>query len=481
MEKGYAMREGENGFERAVSMLEMVSKFPDPLSDEALEGVVNFVYPELQSSVRGLMELQSNRAPEVLFFSRLLGLFREAMRAKEEGKKIVFIPFTFPPEIFWAFESIFPLCTEIVSGVIVNICHGQGERFWDFAMGLGLPDSLCSGNTIAIMSLLMGPGLKPDGIVYNTAGSCNPNAKIHAFASDYLGIPQFIMEKPVDDSARGRELNFEYLKRLVADLEEWTGEELKEERLREVMQRSYRAAELYNEYWELKKVRPCPVPNIFGMTLLVLRSQFWGREDAIEVMQAMVDISKERMRKGEFIAGEERARVYITYIYWLFSFYDYFTWAEKNGISILGDILAIHYFPPPDFSSKESMLRNYAEVAFDYPMTRQMGAESISLRWLEDIAWAAQDLGADACIFGGVHACKHTLGTIAFVRREMMKRAGLPTLILTGDVFDKRHLPMSMFQQEVETFVEQVVARKKAPRGKKEARAADPRENRAGI
>ncbi len=470
MEKGYVMREGENGFERAVGILEMISKFPDPLSDEAVEGIVNFVYPELQNTARGLLELPGNRSLEVLFFGKVLKVFKEAMQAKAEGKKLIFIPFTFPPEIFWAFENIFPLCTEIVSGAIVNICYGQGERFWDYAMGLGLPDSLCSGNTIGIMSLLMGPGLKPDAVVYNTPGSCNPNAKIHAFAADYLGIPQFIMEKPVDESARGRELNFRYLKRLIAELEEWSGEELKEERLREVMQKSYRAVELYNEYWELKKVSPCPVPNIFGMSLLVLRSQLWGRDDAIEVLQDMVDISKERLRKGEFTAPEERARVYISYIYWLFSFYEYFTWMEERGITVLGDILAIHYFPPPDFSSKESMLRNYAEVAFDYPMTRQMGGESISVKWLEDIAWAATDLGADACIFGGVHACKHTLGTIAFVRREMMKRAGLPTLILTGDVFDKRHTPMSLFQEEVETFVEQVVARKRAQSKRKQTK-----------
>jgi benzoyl-CoA reductase/2-hydroxyglutaryl-CoA dehydratase subunit BcrC/BadD/HgdB len=466
MDKGYVMRDGENGFERAVGILDMIYKFPDVLSDEDVEGAANFVFPELQNTVRGLLDLEANRGLEIFFFRKLLGILKEAMRAQEEGKKLIFIPFTFPPEIFWAFDSLVPLCTEIVSGLIVNICYGQGERFWDQGMGLGLPDSLCSGNTIGIMSLLAGPGLKPDAVVYNTPGSCNPNAKIHAFAADYLGIPQFIMEKPVDETARGRELNFQYLKRLLQELEEWTGEELKEERLREVMQTSYRAVELYNEFWELKKLKPCPVPNIFSMTLLVLRSQMWGREEAVEVLQKMVDISKERYRNGEYSAPEEVARVYISYIYWLFDFYNYFTWMEKKGITVLGDILAIHFFPEMDYSSKESMLRGYAEIAFDYPMTRQMGGNSISLKWLEDISWAAQDLEADACIFGGVHACKHTLGTIAFLRREMMKRTGLPTLILTGDVFDKRHLPMTLLQEEVEIFVDNVISRRKAKKEK---------------
>lgn len=472
MEKGFVLREGEGGFERAVGILEMINKFPDLLSDDDVEGAAGFVFPELRNTVLGLMELQSSRDLDVLFFRRLLGIFHEAQRAQAEGKKLIFIPFTFPPEIFWAFDNIFPLCTEIVAGAIVNICAGQGERFWDQAMGMGLPDSLCSANTIGMMSLIQGPGIKPDGIVYNTPGSCNPNAKIHAFAADYLGIPQFSLEKPVDESRRGRQFHFEGLKRLVAELEEWSGQEMREERLREVMELSYQAADLYKEYWELKKAKPCPVPNIFGLTLLALRSQMWGREEAVEIMQKMVDISKERLRKGEYAAPQELARVYITYIYYLFDFYNYFTWAEKNGITLLGDILAIHYFPELDFSSKESMLEGFAEIAFDYPMTRQMGASSISMKWLEDISYAAKDLGADACIFGGVHACKHTLGTVSYFRREMMKQNGLPTLILMGDVMDKRHLPMQMFQDEVKVFIDQIISKKKSPRRKRKATQA---------
>jgi len=463
MDKGFVMRDGENGFERAIAILDMIGKLSD-ISDEEVDGAAEFVFPELRNTLLGALELHASRELEVFFFSRLVNIFKEAMNAQEEGKKLVFIPFTFPPEIIYSFETIFPLCTEIVGGAITNICYGQGERFWDYAMGMGLPDSLCSANTIGLIHLFMGPGIEPDALVYNSPGSCNPNAKIHAFASDYLGIPQFILEKPVDESTRGRELYFQYLKKLIAELEEWSGEKLKEERLREVMQKSYQAVELYNEFWELKKIKPCPVPNIFSMTLLILRSQMWGRDEAVEVLQKMVDISKERLRTGEFEAPEEVARVYISYIYWLFDFYNYFTWMEKKGITILGDILAIHYFPEMDFSSKESMLRGLADIAFDYPMTRQMGANQISVKWMEDIAYAVKDLGADACIFGGVHACKHTLGTAAYFRREMMNKTGVPTMMLTGDVFDKRHTPMEMLQEEVELFIDQVISKKKAPK-----------------
>ena len=463
-----AIREGENAFERTLDVLDMIYQFPDSLTDDELEGVAEYVNPDIRNTALGLFEIPSARNTEVVFVKKVIDILREAQRAQAEGKKVVFIPFTFPPEIIFAFDNLFPVCTEVVAGLVVNVCAGQGERFWDFAMGMGLPDSLCTANTMTVGSFLMGPGLKPDAIVSNAPGSCNPNAKIHAFAADYLGVPQFILEKPTDDSERGRELYFTYLSNLIKDLEEFAGEELSEQRLREVVLKASRAADLYNEFWDLRKAKPCPAHNIFNANILFLRSQMWGRDEAIDLLGDMIAVSKERLRAGNPTAPEEVARVYISYIFALFNLHGFFPWMEKKGIAILGDILGIHFFPPVDTSSKESMIRWLSEVAFDYPMTRQMGAESISLKWLEDISRAVKDLEADCCVYIGHHACKHTAGSLTFLRRELMKLSNVPTLTLVGDSFDKRHTPMSIIQDEIELFIDKVVSKKrKAPRRKK--------------
>ena len=58
----------------------------------------------------------------------------------------------------------------------------------------------------------------------------------------------------------------------------------------------------------------------------------------------------------------------------------------------LGDILAIHFFPEKDISSRE-----HAAQPGGYRLRLSNdaadGGESISLRWLDDIAYAARDLG----------------------------------------------------------------------------------------
>ena len=469
------LREGENAFERTVGILDMIYKFPDSLSDDEVEGVADYLHPDIRNTLLGLFEIESARDVEIFFIKKVIDILREAQRAQAEGKKkIVFIPFTFPPELIFAFDNLFPVCTEIIAGLTVNVCAGQGERFWDLAMGIGLPDSLCSANTMTIGSFLIGPGIRPNAIVSNSPGSCNPNAKIHAFAADYLNIPQFILEKPNDDSERGRELYFEYLCRLIKDLEEFAGEELSEQRLREVMERINVLADLYNEYWEIRKAKPCPAHNIFNANLFLLRSLMWGRQEAIDIFQRMIDLSKERLRKGEYTAPEEVARAYITFIPALFDLHGFYPWMEKKGITILGDILGVQFFPPVDLSSKEGMLRGIADIGFDFPMIRQMGGESMSVRWLEDISYVVKELGADCCIYCGHHACKHTAGSLAYVRRELMKQTNIPTLVLTGDSFDKRHLPMSMIQEEIGLFVDKVASKKrKGSRRRKRARSAD--------
>jgi benzoyl-CoA reductase/2-hydroxyglutaryl-CoA dehydratase subunit BcrC/BadD/HgdB len=461
------MTESGDAFGRLMEILDMIYKFPDDMSREEVEGAANYVNPDIRNTVYGLLGLESSRALEIRFVKRVVDILREAQRAQSEGKKVVYIPFTFPPEILYSFENVFPVCTEIVAGLMVNVLSGQGERYWDFAMGLGLPDSLCTANTITTGALCMGSRPQPDAIVSNAPGSCNPNAKIHAFAADYLGVPQFILEKPVDESPRGRELYYKYLLELIGRLEELAGERLSEERLRDVCERVNRLADLYHEFWELSKGKPCPVPNIFNATLLVLRSQLWGREEAVEIMELMNEISRERLAEGAYTAPEERARVYISYIYPLFDLNGFFNWLEEKGITVLGDILAIHFFPRIDTTSKETMLRGLSEIAFDYPMTRQMGGSSISLMWLEDISYAVKDLEADCCVYVGHHACKHTAGSLSFLRRELMKLSGVPTLALVGDSFDKRHTPMSMLQSEIEQFVEKIASPGKGRRRKR--------------
>jgi len=110
------------------------------------------------------------------------------------------------------------------------------------------------------------------------------------------------------------------------------------------------------------------------------------------------------------------------------------------------------------------MLRGLAQGAFDYPMTRQMGADSMTVAWREDMIHAIKDLDANVALYSGHHSCKQTWSVFARVRNEVTERTGVPVLTLQGDSWNRQMTPISVLQDKIGAFVDTVVARKRRRR-----------------
>jgi benzoyl-CoA reductase/2-hydroxyglutaryl-CoA dehydratase subunit BcrC/BadD/HgdB len=426
------IRDFEGLVNRTSNIFGLLKHFPDDISDEEYEGLLHILPKDMKLSIEAVMAPRIRKV-SIMFLKGIQEWFDRAIRAKEEGKKIILVPFNFPPEFVYCFENAYPLTSEVLTVTGIATLEGQGERYWDFAMGLGLPDYLCSSNTIELGSALTGADFEPDGVISAAPGSCDANSKIHEFVARYLGVPQFILDKPVDDSARGRRTYRIYFRNMVKELEEFLGEELKEEKLREVLTKANRANELYYDLWELRKVRPNPCPNLFALYVYGVRYTLWGTDMAIKVMEAMIETAKERLEKGLYPAEEEVARAF-----WIYTF-----------------------FQPVDTSSRESMIDGLADTCWDYAMTRQVGAESMSAQWADDISYWTSQLDADACIYCGHHSCKQTWSVFSMVRSEIMKRSKIPTLMLQGDSWIRRMTPMSALDEQIDEFVNTVLKRKR--------------------
>jgi benzoyl-CoA reductase/2-hydroxyglutaryl-CoA dehydratase subunit BcrC/BadD/HgdB len=448
-------------FDRAYALFALVGTLPDDMSDEELEGLLHVVPADLRSTLAAILHPRHRRAGMV-YLKMIATWLDRAYHAKEEGKKLLMGTFNYLPEFIHAFRGAELLTSEVVTTLGVVALAGQGERYWDYAMGLGIPDFLCSANTIALGSVLTGGDFLPSGIVQSAPGACDANSKIHEFVAREYDIPQFFIEKPNYTDRRGIEQYHKNFMASLRQLEDFIGEELDEARLREVLERANRCTELYYELWDLRKLVPCPVPNIFSLFTYSARFTMWGTEEAVRLLSIMVDTAKEILEKGYYLA-EERARTVWTYLPYFFDFTGFFTWLEEQGIVYMTDVLMACFPTIIDTTSMESMLRGLAETAFNMPMTRQMGGDSMMIRWLDDIVHCVKDLGANAAVYCGHHSCKQTWSVASAVRSEVQKRAGVPTLLLQGDSWIKRMTPMSVLQEEISSFVDNVLARK--PRG----------------
>lgn len=452
-------------FRRVEGLVKVVMRLPDELSDEEVEGLLRALAPDTARNIGAMLNPRFRSVS--LAFMKMVGRWMfEGSGAEEEGNKAILVPFNFPPELISIFRKARPLTCEMLTTVGVAMLEGQGERYWDYAMGLGIPDFLCSSSTIELGSILSGSDFKPDALVQSAPGACDANSKIHEFVSHYMDVPQFIIEKPTEGGVRGKAQHRRNFARFIRDMEEFIGEELDEEHMRGVLEKANEAADLYYDLYEMRKAVPCPVPNIMSLFTYGVRFTTWGLQDGVDMMRMIVDLSRERLEKGEYPAPREIARCMWLYIGYYFDFFGFFNWMEENGITYLNDVLSLFQPIRIDTSSKESMLDGLAEATFEYPMTRQMGADSMSLLWVEDMSHFIKDLGANCAIYSGHHACKQTQSVISQVRAEISKRTGVPVLCLTGDSWIRRMTPISVLQEELSAFVDNVVVKKKPRRRK---------------
>jgi benzoyl-CoA reductase/2-hydroxyglutaryl-CoA dehydratase subunit BcrC/BadD/HgdB len=445
---------------RVTGIFKLLDHFSDDLSDEEVEGLLHVLPKDATTAIEAVFAPRVRKAG-IAFLKGFQSWLDGALKAKAEGKKIILVPFNFPPELVYCFENAYPLTSEVLTVAGVAALEGQGERYWDFAMGMGLPDYLCSSNTVELGSVITGIDFEPDAIISAAPGSCDANSKIHEFAARYLGVPQFLLDKPVDDSSRGRETYRIYFRHMVEDLEEFIGEELKEEKLRDVVTKCNRATELYYDLWELRKIRPNPCPNLFTLFAYGARYTLWGTDVAIRLFEIMIETVKERLDKGMYPAEEEIARAFWIYTFYYWDWYGFFNRMEERGITVLGDLLGSFFFQPIDTSSMDSMIDGLADTCWDYAMTRQVGAQSMSTQWADDIAYWTSQLDADCCIYCGHHSCKQTWSVFSLVRSEIMKRSKLPTLMLQGDSWIRRMTPMSALDDQIDEFVSTVLKRKR--------------------
>ncbi|MBC7248334.1 MAG: 2-hydroxyacyl-CoA dehydratase [Actinobacteria bacterium] len=454
------IRPYEGLINRVHGVFSIVDRLPYNMSDEEVEGILHVLPPDLKKTMQAFLVPRVRR--NGLDFVRMIKVWLDgAHEAKRQGKKVILVPFNFPPEIVHCFEGAWPITSEVLSTLGVTGLEGQGERYWDYAMGLGLPDFACSANMIEVGSCLTESDFAPDAVISDCFASCDINSKTHEFLARYLDIPLIFLEKTVDNSERGVRQYHRYFMTMIEEIEELLGEELDLERMRRVAEYANQASELYWELWDLHKFSPCPVPNAFSVMTYGVRYTMWGTEEAVKVMRSMVETSKERLEKGEYPAPEEVARSLWTYTSYYFDMAGLFNWMEENGITHLGDGLDLVFPQVIDTTSRESILTGLAEITRNMPMTRQMGAPSMSAQWLDDVTWAAKEMNADCCIYCGHHSCKQTWSSVTIVRNELLKRAGIPTLVLQGDSWIRRMTPIETLQELIEEFVNNVVRKRR--------------------
>lgn len=393
-------------------------------------------------------------------YEELGGHWLRAATAKDDGKKVVWMPFNFSPEIMHALDIV-PLTVEVLSSALAALPEGL-PSFLDLAVEQGFPETMCSTQKGTIGLLEAGIIPKPDLIVNGAAGFCGPNLKGYEYMAHKFDIPIIFIDDPYYHDQRAYDYYVQGFKRIVSALEEMTGKKVDEDHLREVCELSNEARELYMEIAEMKRNVPNPVPNMYNMGHLGMRLMQVGTQGAVDFYKMMHAVCKERLKNGEHVKPEEKIRLYVLYTGFYFQI-SYLSWLEEEmGVTYLLDILQAYDFNPIiDTTSKETMIRDLAIASLNMPMARQLkGAWNGAAGWLEDTLYYVDTYKADCMLFTGHVACKQAWGAYRLVADEVRRRLGVPSLRLEADGWDPRVTPMSVIQEQLAEFFETVLENK---------------------
>ncbi len=381
--------------------------------------------------------------------------------AHKEGKKIAFENFNFPPAILYAMDVV-PLSPEVISSFLsIGVPKGV-FRFLDYTTGIGIPETMCTAQRGGVGVILSGLIEKPDMVLNMASGSCDTNSKMFDFISEYLHIPFCNIDAPPYWDEGGEMMRYyqqEYRK-LVAFLEEQSGNKLDEDKLRQCCKEAKKQDEYVAEIYDLRRAVPNPVPAIFNFMMFGTRFMASGTPQATKVMETMYEVVKERYKKGEGVLPREKARAGFVYLGHFTMGGEFWRWLEHNGISLIMEGLAIlgHQHYTIDTSTVDTMLDSLAGQAHNMIMTKQIrGPLDYPGQWFEDIATLAKDLNIDCAIYLGTMGCKNTWGGIKVMMKMIEEELGIPTLIIHSDTWDDRVTPWPTLRDQIEEFVNTVV------------------------
>ena len=278
-----------NALERMVAAFQMGSAIPEDLDFESPEvQLLLDSLPERRRSMFVTMAKDPDTRMISNVFNRGMGNYwQSVLTAKDQGKKVVFIPFNFSPEIFYALDMV-PVGVEILDTMTMTLEEGI-HPYLDLAVERGLPETMCSAQRAVVGMLEAGVLGKPDLLVNGALGGCDPNTKVFEYMGEKFDIPTLFIDVPYYHDKRSFKYYEQGFREVVKILEDVSGNKLEEDRLREICSLSNKANELAMEISDLKRHVPNPVPNYYNMNHLATKLTKLGTQDAVDFYQTALE------------------------------------------------------------------------------------------------------------------------------------------------------------------------------------------------
>lgn len=381
--------------------------------------------------------------------------YEDAHHAKAEGRPVAWVASTFPVETLQAMDIV-PVWPENYASVCaarqlsVELCE-RAERE-------GFSRDLCSYSRCVLGSMfgyekeLPEGGLpRPDFLVTTTC-ACDTHLKWFQVASRMYKAPLFLLDVPYNtaggDSDHLDKTHIKYygsqLEELFAFLEKQTGTKLDMCKLEETLAISNWTSKLWMEIQDYRKTAPCPMDARDAFSAVFFMLCVPGSQLAVDFYTQLRDELRQRVKDGIGAIENERFRLIWDNLPLWFNL-KIFEYLNSLGAVVVSEVFSHTWAGSLDPSKPfESLARKYLP---------NMANSNIKRR-IDIIVSLVKDFHVNGVILPTNWGCRMMSIGETIVRDAVLKKLGVPSLIVDVDSSDWRIAGEAQVKEKFATFIE---------------------------
>ncbi len=327
------------------------------------------------------------------------------------------------------------------------------------ATAIGYSPEVCSYMTSDIGSFLRGETPlqraydiqaqpKPDVLVYNT-NQCRDVQEWFKYFGKRFDAPVIGIDSPRNvvhlNEAIVRDVQFQ-MEALVPHLERVSGEPLDRSRLSEAVELSLVATRLWSDVLETATNSPSPFTFFDGTIhmgpIVVLR----GTQEAVDYYDLLLAEMKERVKDGVAAVDGERHRLYWEGMPIWGRLRPHSELFASLGAAVVASTYCNSWifndFDPSD--PFRSMARAYTSIFI-------VRSEEVKERYIREMV---RKFNLDGVVFHDSKTCPSNSNARYGMPQRLIENAGIPSLIIDGDLNDMRCVSDEQLVTNIEAFVE---------------------------
>lgn len=360
-------------------------------------------------------------------------VMKNMIKALAKPENAAMVSIFVPGELLWA-AGLTPYSAEALSCFMAGTkCE---QAFLKKTEEEGFPETMCSYHRVFLGAALTKLLPKPRCMVYTNL-ACDGNMMTFPYLKQEQQLPGFFIEVPYEKNQDSVAYVAGQLRELKGFLEEMTGKEIPEERVKEAVENSRKAADNYHAQLLLRKEHD-PVTTLTNELYAIFMCHLLaGSEESVKYTGMLLQDVK-KAPKGEGL-----------HILWM----HIMPFMQKPVRELFNYSDTIH------LSACDFVVDGFRQMqaADPYEAMAEKMVYSIYNGRVEEKLQAEKELarltGADGGILFAHWGCKEIIGASELIK-EALEKAGLPTMVLNGDGCNPVNTSDGQASTRLQAFVE---------------------------